>query len=147
MYYQNSPIHAINKDIIAQAVHYMSSGHIPAEHYSDTLTQSEAASFVSFTTKTALSPIFNGVAAYLGLTSSTTFTTTTIGKLLTQQLTDIIIHTGNVRLNPPFSRPWLRRIVLIDYIHRVLKFSSQQLTVNQPHLLSTVIRMPASALP
>ena len=139
LYYKNSPIHAITKDVISQAVHYMSLGHIPADYRSDTLTQTEAASFVAFSTKTAFSPIFNGITAYLGITPTATFTTTVIGKVLTQQLTDIIIHTGNVRLLPPFSRPWLRRLSLIDYIHTVLEYNSQDLTVNQPHLLSTVI--------
>lgn len=115
-YLPNGPaVHTLSQSVVEKAVHHMAEGHIPRHIRDRNLSRVQAGSMVFFMINLGLSFPWKLIATFIGGAAKSLFAST-VGKHINGVLLETIFFQGDVTFGPPYSRPWIKRLTLINYI-------------------------------
>ena len=141
--FQGQPIHVLTRDVIAQGVHTFCPGHVPAHIAAMNIDPRESMQFINYLCKLGVSPIESSIVAFIGHHSGQ-FRATVIGRQLMNHVTEQLMDLGQLYYQPPYSKPWNRRLCLIDYLDATLVRTDKDLTVHEPTADAVLVSAPLS---
>ena len=117
MFYRpsGSVIHTLSRPLIEKIVHHTVNDYIPRPLRDRTLTKMEAISMVFFLLNLSTSASWRLIASFLGVSPRRLFLST-LGKQFNGMFIQSVFDAGGHAFQPPYARPWIKRLALIDWL-------------------------------